>query len=162
MVGQCHRSGASRWEYPIFSSDRVKDRKSVFLAHASTLPAPSQLNNVISHLTSLSVRKKATHCMYAYRIVLDPANPSNKIVGQYDGGESGSGERLSRLLEANECNNVVVVVSRWYGGVKLGSDRWKLISIVAKEALLRGNFIEEKNVDTTKTTGKPGAKEKKK
>lgn len=133
----------------------------MFLAHASTLPTLSELNNLIDHLTSLPAMKKATHCMYAYRIVRDPSNASSKTVGQHDGGESGSGERLSRLLEANECNNVVVVVSRWYGGVKLGSDRWKLISAVAKEALLRGNFIKEKTVDTTKMSGKPGVKKKK-
>ena len=42
---------------------------------------------------------------------------------------------MSKLLELSDCNNVVVVVSRWYGGVKLGADRWRLISSVAKEAV---------------------------
>ncbi|KAF9564808.1 ribosomal protein S5 domain 2-like protein [Agrocybe pediades] len=118
-------------------------KKSVFLAHASTLRTPTELAGFISHLTSLPALKKATHCMYAYRIVPDVPTPSVKMVGQHDGGEKGSGERLSRLLEALQCTNVVVVVSRWYGGVKLGSDRWKLISTVAKEALYKGNFAKE-------------------
>jgi len=87
--------------------------------------------------------------MYAYRIVTDPLKPSIKIIGQNDGGEKGSGERLSRLLEALACENVIVVVSRWYGGVKLGSDRWKLISSVAKEALYKGNFVKEATRDST-------------
>jgi hypothetical protein len=39
-----------------------------------------------------------------------------------------------------ECKNVVVVVSRWHGGVNLGSERWRLILGVAKEALERGAF----------------------
>jgi len=61
-------------------------------------------------------------------------------LGQNDGGERGSGELLSRLLEVMECKNVVVVVSRWHGGGNLGSERWRLISGVAKEALKRGAF----------------------
>ncbi|KAI0916583.1 hypothetical protein AcV5_003033 [Taiwanofungus camphoratus] len=60
--------------------------------------------------------------------------------GSSDGGESGAGERLSRLLELTQCEDVVLVVYRWYGGVKLGSHRWKCISAVAKEALERGGF----------------------
>lgn len=70
---------------------------------------------------------RATHCMYAYRIVPDPTAPSRKLVGQNDGGERGSGNRLSRLLKIIERENVVVVVSRWYGSIKLGSERWRLV-----------------------------------
>ncbi|PSR72995.1 hypothetical protein PHLCEN_2v11099 [Hermanssonia centrifuga] len=64
--------------------------------------------------------------------------------GSCDGGESGAGERLERLLEMSGCENAVVVVYRWYGGVPLGSDRWKCISGVAKEALRAGDFTGEK------------------
>jgi putative IMPACT (imprinted ancient) family translation regulator len=80
--------------------------------------------------------------MYAYRT----SNPLSTIpvTGQHDGGESGSSDRLARLLESSRCENVAIVVSRWYGGVKLGSDRWKRISDVAKEALARGSFVKGK------------------
>lgn len=84
--------------------------------------------------------------MYAYRIVRDNINFATR---HNDGGEKGSGERLSRLLEAAQCEDVIVVVSRWYGGVKLGSDRWKLISSVAKEVLSKGNFAKDSVVDTS-------------
>ncbi|KAF9476357.1 ribosomal protein S5 domain 2-like protein [Pholiota conissans] len=147
------------WEYPIFSSDRLKERKSVFLAHASTVSNASQVSDFIDHLTSLAALKRATHRMYAYRIY---TNSSHKILGQRDGGERGSGERLSRLLDKLECENVVVVVSRWYGGVPLGSDRWKIISSVAKEALYKGGFVKEKNIGATKMSNKPNSKNKKK
>lgn len=76
--------------------------------------------------------------MYAYRTV-GPSS-SQPFLGQSDGGESGSGDRLARLLELADCHNTVIVVSRWYGGVKLGSDRWRLISRVANQALDRGGF----------------------
>lgn len=128
------------WPHPIYASDRLRYRKSTFLAHASTLPTPLAFPAFINHLTGLSSLKRATLCMYAYRIS-DKLHSTISITGQHDGGENGSGERLSRLLESSECENVVVVVSRWYGGVKLGSNRWKRISDVAREALTRGGFV---------------------
>lgn len=98
---------------------------------------------------SLSSLKRATHCMCAYRT---PSHTTGTITGQNDGGESGSGDRLSRLLELSGSENVVVVVSRWYGGVKLGSDRWKRISEVAKDVLDKGGFSKKRNAngDTSK------------
>ena len=83
--------------------------------------------------------------MYAYRIA-DPSS-SQPVLGQNDGGESGSGDRLARLLELSGCSNTIIVVSRWYGGVKLGSDRWRLISSVANQALDCGGFKKGKKAD---------------
>lgn len=78
--------------------------------------------------------KKATHpAMYAYRT---PASSA-----YFDDGEAGAGERLARLLEFSTTHNGhIVVVTRWYGGVPLGSARWKRISEVAKQALALGGF----------------------
>ena len=90
--------------------------------------------------------------MHAYRVIeIRPDLSHTFHVGQRDGGENGSGERLSRLLQAMQCENVVVVVSRWYGGVKLGSDRWRMISTVAKDAIRRAAFVKEKVLDTPKS-----------
>ncbi|KAF8895705.1 ribosomal protein S5 domain 2-type protein [Gymnopilus junonius] len=155
ITDNSNASTTGQWEYPIYASDRVRERKSTFVAHATNLPTPSALGQFLDHLTSLPALKRATHCMYAWRIVPDPSRPSShKLLGQNDGGEKGSGERLSRLLEAMDCENVIVVVSRWYGGVPLGSDRWRIISSVAKEALHQGNFVKEKPVDTSSTNKK--------
>ena len=37
-----------------------------------------------------------------------------------DDGEAAAGGRLLHLLQAADVRNVVVVVSRWFGGVLLG------------------------------------------
>ncbi|KAF8070418.1 ribosomal protein S5 domain 2-type protein [Lyophyllum atratum] len=141
----------ARWPHPVAVSHEVRDRKSTFLAHASTLPSPSAFPAFLEHLTASSALKRATHCMYAYR-----STDNTVVTGQDDGGESGSGDRLARLLELSACENVVVVVSRWYGGVKLGSDRWKRISDVAKDALDKGGFTKKQvqNPTTGKKSGK--------
>ncbi|KAJ6495671.1 ribosomal protein S5 domain 2-type protein [Mycena vitilis] len=126
---------AANWPHAVHNSSRIIDRKSVFLAHASILPHPSALPDLLEHLRALprTNAKRATHCMYAYR--------ASGVAGQSDGGEGGSGDRLARLLRLSGCEDVVVVVWRWYGGVKLGADRWKCISKAAREALDSGGFL---------------------
>lgn len=100
------------------------------------------LPTFLDHLKALPGLKRSTHCMYAYRSNEKNQGVEKLACGQNDGGESGSGDRLSRLLQLSDCENVVVVVSRWYGGTKLGSDRWKRISDVAKEAIQQGVFTK--------------------
>lgn len=66
---------------------------------------------------------------------------SNIEQGCFDGGESGAGQRLLTLLERSNICNVLVVVTRWYGGTPLGSSRFRHISTVAVESLKIGNFL---------------------
>lgn len=40
--------------------------------------------------------------------------------------------------------DVIVVVSRWFGGTHIGSDRFKHINSAAREAIVRGGFEEDK------------------
>jgi len=116
------------------------------------LPHPAQLPHFLEYLRALPRTnvKRATHCMYAYRAA--------GVAGQSDGGEGGSGDRLARLLRLAGCEDVVVVVWRWYGGVKLGADRWKRISEVAREALDGGGFLLKR--DEAKAQIKTGKKKR--
>ncbi|KAF5388841.1 hypothetical protein D9757_005604 [Collybiopsis confluens] len=120
---------------PVYASERIHDRKSTFVAHASVLPSAEQLPMFLTVLTASPKLKKATH--------------SQAVVGQHDGGESGSGSHLARLLDRTKCENTVVVVSRWYGGVHLGGGRWRRITEVAKEALAKGGFLDQNNGGNT-------------
>lgn len=43
--------------------------------------------------------------------------------------------------------NVLVVVSRWYGGVKLGPDRFSIINNVAREAVVEGVWTRNRIMD---------------
>ena len=52
-----------------------------------------------------------------------------------DDGETHAGSRMLHLLEILECENVLVVVSRWYGGIQLGPDRFKHINNAARNVL---------------------------
>ncbi|KZP17792.1 ribosomal protein S5 domain 2-like protein, partial [Athelia psychrophila] len=131
------------WSNPVSVSSTVTVKKSAFIAYATGLPSndADAVSNFLAHLTTSPQFniKRASHLMHAYQMT----NPAT--TGCDDGGESGAGDRIGNLLRLS-CPDVavVVVVLRWYGGVKLGGDRWKCISQVAKEALDHGGFRRSK------------------
>lgn len=140
-------SDARGWPHPIHAAEPLTDRKSTFAAHATALHAPAALPALLAHLRERAPRlRRASHCMWAYRCsraATAGAGVGAPQCGADDGGEGGAGERLARLLELGGAQGVVVVVWRWYGGVKLGADRWRRIAEVAKDALNKGEFLRK-------------------
>jgi len=59
-----------------------------------------------------------------------------------DDGETAAGGRLAHLLQILEVNNVLVVVTRYFGGTHLGPDRFKHINQAARSALDLGGFLD--------------------
>ena len=47
------------------------------------------------------------------------------------------------LQQQIDVMNVVVIVTRWYGGIHLGPDRFKHINSVARDVLLQQGFIQQ-------------------
>ena len=43
--------------------------------------------------------------------------------------------RLSNVVDNEETKGIAVIVSRWYGGILLGPDRFKIISSTARNLL---------------------------
>lgn len=86
---------------------------------------------------------KATHNMFAYRFhqFSDDNSTTTLVHDNDDDGEKGSGAKLASLLELSGAENVLVVVSRWYGGQLLGPARFKWIAGVARTGLVQGGFI---------------------
>ena len=68
-----------------------------------------------------------------------PASPPPP--GCDDDGEDAAGGRLLHLLQLAKAENVVVVVSRWFGGVLLGPSRFGLINNCARELLVKTGFV---------------------
>jgi putative IMPACT (imprinted ancient) family translation regulator len=79
---------------------------------------------------------------YAYRIVEKVAGKSSGEIIEVlkhdheDDGEDGAGSKLSHLLQVRKEVNVLVLVSRWFGGIQLGSKRFVHIAKVAGDLLL--------------------------
>lgn len=126
-------------EPPWVLSEVVTEKKSVFVARAAHVESPKQAQSYLHHLLSTDKKAaKATHNITAWRI-----SGANETAYQDcdDDGETAAGGRLLHLLQLMDVWNVMIVVTRWYGGVHLGPDRFRLINSVARDALVRGNFV---------------------
>ncbi|KAL3778909.1 hypothetical protein ACHAW5_007241 [Stephanodiscus triporus] len=82
-----------------------------------------------------------SHNMFAYRFFANDIVNGRIMLDNDDNGERGAGNKLSSLLEACRTKNVLVVVSRWFGGVHLGPVRFKWIASMARDGLEWGGFI---------------------
>ena len=72
--------------------------------------------------------------MIAYRFV-DRDRGGVQVSDNDDDGESSSGSKLASVLDLTHTNDVIVVVSRWYGGIHLGPARFKYIASTARALL---------------------------
>jgi uncharacterized YigZ family protein len=86
-------------------------RKSRFLAHAAPVTTPQQAVAYVHEVGDAS----ATHNCWAYRIGQD--------YRFNDDGEPGgtAGRPILQAIEGQGIDRVVVVVTRWFGGIKLGA-----------------------------------------
>ncbi len=109
-------------------------QRSTFQAFLCTISSFEELEHFKCELLSNNKIRRATHNMVAYRFV-DEQGILRKDFD--DDGEDGAGKKLQELLRLMDVGNMVVLVSRWYGGIHLGSDRFKLICNCAR------NLIEE-------------------
>ena len=129
-------------------SEPITSKKSVFLARACSVTSPFEARAALDELTTNDKRAaKATHNKNAYRIqstITAAKNGQSQITYQDsdDDGETAAGARLLHLLQVMDVWDVFVVVSRWYGGVQLGPDRFRIISQTAREAVLEGGWLK--------------------
>ena len=77
-----------------------------------------------------------------------------------DDGESGSGAKLAALLELTGASNVLVVVSRWFGGIHLGPARFKYIASVGRQALEEAGLVSSANPNVSGGGGGGGGKKR--
>ncbi|KAF7726601.1 hypothetical protein EC973_008565 [Apophysomyces ossiformis] len=135
----------------IYSSESLIDRKSIFIAHVAPVHSTSEVKAVMGKLLENKKIARATHNIMAYRISL----PDGAILQDNDDdGETAAGGRLLHLMQILDVQNVIVVVSRWFGGILLGADRFKDINNVARKALEDCGYIKEDHKITPKSKRK--------
>jgi hypothetical protein len=133
--------------YSWISGDPLVDKKSTFQAHLCAVHTEMQVQEALQQLiTSSSKIQRATHNMYAWRIV--EKLQGGRIVTKHDNdddGEDAAGSKLAYLLDMRSDENVLVVVSRWYGGIQLGPKRFAHIVNVARELLVSSRQVRSSN-----------------
>ncbi|KAI8992592.1 ribosomal protein S5 domain 2-type protein [Pilobolus umbonatus] len=142
----------------IFSTEPLMDRKSTFIAHVARVTNVHEVKTVVGQLLSNKKIAKATHNILAYRIVM----ADGKILQDNDDdGETAAGSRLLHLMQILEVENVVLIVSRWFGGIHLGPDRFKDINNIGRTALENYGFIKDEKPKSKHNTKHNTSKHKK-
>ncbi|KJZ78625.1 hypothetical protein HIM_02016 [Hirsutella minnesotensis 3608] len=115
-------------------SQKLSSKGSVFIAHAATLTSAAQRASLMQQLmTEKPDLETATHNAWAVRAGYGKSPLVQEA--SFDDGESGCGDFLLGVMREADVKNAVVVLTRWYGGVMLGPDRWRLMRECANDAL---------------------------
>jgi hypothetical protein len=139
-------------EPPWIVAPALTEKKSVFLARVAPVSSPAQARQYVAHLLATDKKAaRATHNMTAWRIK-GPNDTSYQDCD--DDGETAAGSRMLHLMQLMDVWNVMVIVTRWYGGILLGPDRFRIINTAAREALVLGGFTKEGKEGDTKKKGK--------
>jgi len=97
------------------SVSEIKINKSKFISQAIPLNNKSEVPDIIKE-----VKKKffdASHHPYAYRIGFD----ENNFKASDDGEPSGSsGKPILESIDKHHLKNIIVIVTKYFGGIKLG------------------------------------------
>ena len=98
------------------AAGKIIVKKSKFYAHLYTISAENEINKILQiHQSNYS---NANHHCYA---IICKDNSGNLIKNfQHDGEVGHPGKVLLQLLEQHELYNHALVVSRIFGGIKLG------------------------------------------
>jgi putative IMPACT (imprinted ancient) family translation regulator len=95
----------------------ISDRGSKYSVSGGECSSSDEAKTFIKELCRKKKFAKATHNTWAF---LQKAGPVKN-----DDGESGAGMVIVRMLQREELQNHIVVVTRWYGGKHLGGDRFR-------------------------------------
>ena len=95
----------------------VRDRGSRYAVAGGSVEGRAGVSSFLATLKRDKKIAKATHNSWA--VIL-----SDEGAIKDDDGESGAGAVILRMLEREGLVDCIVVVTRWYGGVHLGGDRF--------------------------------------
>jgi putative IMPACT (imprinted ancient) family translation regulator len=97
----------------------LTDRGSRYAVSGAMVQDRAEITTVLGNLKRDRAYAKATHNSWAAIL------PTGGL--KADDGESGAGMVILRMLERARLNNHVIIVTRWYGGKKLGGDRFRRV-----------------------------------
>jgi hypothetical protein len=118
---------------PWAASQPVTLKSSTFIARATHITDANQRRNLVASLLDANpTLKTATHNAWAYRITL----PGGRIREEaFDDGETGCGDLMLRVMRDASAVDALVVLTRWFGGIMLGPDRWRIMRNCVNNAL---------------------------
>ena len=98
----------------------LSDRGSKYAVSGAPVESRQDVQEVLKKLKKDKKFAKATH--HSWAVILSEGGPVKN-----DDGESGAGRIILQMLEGAVLKDHVVIVTRWYGGTKLGGDRFRRV-----------------------------------
>ena len=99
----------------------ITDRGSKYSVSGGRVKNREDIRNFLKKLKAKKKYAKATHNTYAVRI----SDQGRIFELKNDDGETGAGNTILRVLQKEMCVDTIVVVTRWFGGIKLQGDRFR-------------------------------------
>ena len=99
----------------------ITDRGSKYSVSGGRVKNREDIRNFLKKLKAKKKYAKATHNTYAVRI----SDQGRIFELKNDDGETGAGNTILRVLQKEMCIDTIVVVTRWFGGIKLQGDRFR-------------------------------------
>nr|WP_168797733.1 YigZ family protein [Aliishimia ponticola] len=106
----------------------LTDKGSKYAVSGAPVTDRAAIDAVLAELKSDRSYAKATHNTWG--AVLSAGGPIKA-----DDGEGGAGMVILRVLEREGLKDHLVIVTRWYGGRKLGGDRFRHVQSCVSEYL---------------------------
>ncbi|TDK41243.1 YigZ family protein [Antarcticimicrobium luteum] len=97
----------------------LSDRGSRYAVSGAPVQCRAEIDAVLAALKIDRAYARATHNTWAALL------PTGAL--KADDGEAGAGMVILRMLERAGLDNHLIVVTRWYGGKKLGGDRFRRV-----------------------------------
>ena len=98
----------------------ITDRGSKYAVSGCVCTSKAEAQKAVKQLKRTKAFARATHNSWA--VHLSAGGPVKN-----DDGEAGAGMVILRMLERAELRDHLVVVTRWFGGVELGGDRFRRV-----------------------------------
>lgn len=106
----------------VIFKDIIIDRKSHYTVVWKKVSTKEEIDKFMKDLVQDDYYRKATHNTYAYRIKLENGSI---IEVKNDDWETWAGMCILRELQRENAVNLLLIVTRYFWGIKLQSDRFK-------------------------------------
>lgn len=101
------------YEKYLINSTTIEIKKSKFIALAFNIHSKEEIDTILSELKK--EHRKAKHLPYAFKFDNNLKKSDDKEPANTAGGP------ILNIIEKNNLNNILIVVIRYFGGIKLGA-----------------------------------------
>ena len=113
---------------PVTLDNLISDRGSRYAVSGGVVRSRAEAKDFLKTLKRQKKFARATHNSWAVML------PDSGLL-KSDDGEAGAGLIIGRVLEGTGAQDLIIVVTRWYGGTHLGGDRFRHVTSASQAFL---------------------------